>query len=175
MAKTKESEMTVTMWSLVGILVIAALASVPLIRGQEAYAEGKKVSGITESVEALAQDKIVFPKELIFIHFRIQLWVLRSADPDWDNARAFTIRFDHPTKPKWFKGYNAITHSGGDQTFIRFVGKEESLGAKATYEAKGRFIGGTGKFKGITGTSTFFQTWTPAETTTEWATEYKVD
>ena len=174
MAKIKVRE-SVTIWSLAGISVMAALFLISLIQGKEAYAEGKKVSGITESVEALAQDNIIFRKELIFIPFRIQLWVLRSADPDWDNARAFTIRFDHPTKPKWFKGYNAITHPGGDQTFIRFEGKEESLGAKATYEAKGRFIGGTGKFKGITGTSTFFQTWTVAETTTEWATDYKVD
>jgi hypothetical protein len=57
---------------------------------------------------------------------------------------------------------------------MKFEGKEESLGAKATYEAKGRFIGGTGKFKGITGTSRFFQTWTVGETTTEWETEYEV-
>ena len=175
MARTKESRMTFTIWILLGILAIVALPSVSLIQGPEACAEGRKVSGVTESVEPLAQDQMVFPKELIFIHFRIQLWVLRSADPDWDKARAFTIRFDHPTKPTWFEGYSAITHPGGDQTFMKFEGKEESLGAKATYEAKGRFIGGTGKFNGITGTSTFFQTWTLAETTTEWETEYKID
>lgn len=175
MAKTRESRMTVTIWSLVGIVVIGALPGVSLIRGQEACAEGGKVSGVTESVEPLAQDNMVFPKELIFIHFRIQLWVLRSADPDWDKAHPFTIRFDHPNKATWFEGYSAITHPGGDQTFMKFEGKEESLGAKATYEAKGRFIGGTGKFKGITGTSTFLQTWTLAETTTEWETEYKID
>ena len=96
MAKTKVSRMTVTIWSLVGILVIAALTSVSLIRGQEACAEGRKVSGVTESVEPLAQDHMVFPNELIFIHFRIQLWVLRSADPDWDKAGAFhQIRSSH--------------------------------------------------------------------------------
>jgi hypothetical protein len=175
MAKTKESRMTVTTWSLVGIFLIVALPSVPLIPGPGAYAETRKASGVTESVEPLAQDQMIFPKELIFIHFRIQLWVLRSGDPDWDKARAFTIRFDHPNKATWFEGYSAITHPGGDQTFVKFEGKEESLGAKATYEAKGRIIGGTGKFKGITGTSTFFQTWTLAETTTEWETEYKID
>jgi len=100
--------------------------------------------------------------------------VLRSADPDWDNARTFTIRFDHPTKIKWFKGYIAITHPGGDQTFMKFEGKEESLGAEAIYEAKGRYIGGTGKFKGITGTGAFNQKWTLAKTTTQWKTEYEV-
>lgn len=167
----RATKVTLTMWILAGISVMAALL---LVQGQEACAGGKRVSGVTESVEPLAQDKITFPKELIFIHFRIQLWVLRSADPDWDNARAFTIRFDHPTKIRWFKGYLATSHPGGDQTFLRFEGKEESLGARAIYEARGRYIGGTGKFKGITGTCTFTQRWTLAETTTQWETEYEV-
>jgi hypothetical protein len=171
MAKTGEGRVTFTMWILAGISVMAALL---LLQGREACAEGKKVSGTTESVEPLAQDNIIIPKERIFIHFRIQLWVLRSANPDWDNARTFSIRFDHPTKITWFKGYMATTHPGGDQTFMRFEGKEESLGARAIYEAKGRYIGGTGKFKGITGTSTFTQRWTVAETTTQWETEYEV-
>ncbi len=175
MGKTKANRVTVAIWTVASILAMVALPLVWLMQGQEACAEGKKVSGTTESVVPLAQDSIAFPKELVFIHLRVQLWVLRSADPDWDNARAFTIRFDHPTKIEWFKGYSAITHPGGDQTFMKFEGKEESLGAKATYEAKGRYIGGTGKFKGITGRSSFKQTWTVAETTTEWATEYKVD
>ena len=172
MAKTGEGRVTFTMWIATCISVMGALL---LLQGREACAEGKKVSGTTESVEPLAQDGITLPKERVFVHFTIQLWVFRSADPDWDNARAFTIRFDHPTKITWFKGYMATTHpGGGDQTFMRFEGKEESLGARAIYEAKGRYIGGTGKFKGITGTSTFTQRWTLAETTTQWETEYEV-
>ena len=174
MAKTKASQVTVAVRTVATLLATVALLLICLIHGQEACAEEKKVSGITESVAPLAQDKIYFPRELIFIHLRIQLWVLRSADPDWDSARAFAIRFDHPTKITWFKGYIATTHPGGDQTFTKFEGKEESLGAEAVYEAKGRYIGGTGKFKGITGTSAFKQRWTLAETTTQWKTEYEV-
>lgn len=174
MAKTKKRKMTLTIRNLLGFLVIVVWLLVSLIQDRGVCAEVKRVSGTTESVAALAQDKITFPKELIFIHFRIQLWVLRSANPDRDNARAFTIRFDHPTKITWFKGYMATTHPGGDQTFLRFEGKEESLGARAIYEAKGRYIGGTGKFKGITGTCAFTQRWTLAETTIQWETEYEV-
>ncbi len=174
MAETKASKVIGAVWTVATLLASVALLFVWLIQGQEACAEGKTVSGTTESVAPLAQDKIDFPEELIFIHFRIQLWVLRSADPDWDNARAFTIRFDHPSKITWFKGYMATTHPGGDQTFTKFEGKEESLGAEAIYEARGRYIGGTGKFKGITGTSAFIQRWTLAETTTQWETEYEV-
>ena len=124
---------------------------------------------------ALAQDKIFFPDELIFIHFGIQLWVLRSADPDWDNARAFTIGFDHPTKIKWFRGYNAITHPGGDQTFFKWEGKREPLaGGEAITEAKGRYIGGTGKFEGITGSWTEKLKSLATGITAEWETEYEV-
>jgi hypothetical protein len=174
MTETKASQLTVAIWTVAIFLASVALLLILLIQGREACAEGKKVSGTTESVAPLAQDRIDIPDELIFIHFRIQLWVLRSADPDWDNARAFAIRFDHPTKITWFKGYIATTHPGGDQTFTRFEGKEESLGGEAIYEAKGRYIGGTGKFKGIIGTSAFKQRWTLAETTTQWETEYEV-
>ena len=100
--------------------------------------------------------------------------MFRSADPDWDNARAFAIRFDHSTRIHWFRGYIAVTHPTGDQTVMKFEGKEESLGAEAMYEARGRYRGGSGKFKGITGTSAFKQRWTLAETTTLWETEYEV-
>ncbi len=174
MAAAKANRVAVAIWTVATILATVASLSVLLMQSQEACAEGKKVSGTTESVMPLAQESITFPKELVFIHFRIQLWVLRSADPDWDNARAFTIRFDHPTKIEWFKGYISTTHPGGDKTFMKFEWKEESLGAKAMYEAKGRYIGGTGKFKGITGTSAFKQKWTVAETTTQWETEYEL-
>ena len=76
--------------------------------------------------------------------------VLKSADPDWNNARYFNIVYDESVKELTQKGYGVITHPGGDQTFIEFVGKVTSRSAAdAAGENKGFFIGGTGKFKGI--------------------------
>jgi hypothetical protein len=102
--------------------------------------------------------------------------VLSSTDPDWDNAHVFLVEYNHPTKVKVFKGYTAITHPGGDQTFFKWEAKQKSLGgADFISVAKGRYIGGTGKFNGITGSWTSKTKFTETEgRKVEWETEYEI-
>jgi len=175
MRKGKGSKTTVTIWGLVGILVISAWLLVSLFQGQEVYAGSKKVSGTTKSVTRLTQEIIRLPDMISRIEFNISHWVLSSTDPDWDNAHVFYVTYNHPTKLRVFKGYIAITHPGGDQTFMKYEGKFEPLeGGTGFYEIKGRYIGSTGKFKGITGSWASKLKGTHAELTAEWETEYEV-
>ncbi len=176
MATAKGSKKIVTIWALVGILVISAWLLVSLFQGQGVYAESKKVSGTSKSTTDLAREVIRLPDKISSIEFRISRRVLTSTDPDWDNAHVFYVWYNHPTKLRVFKGYIAITHPGGDQTFLKWEAKQEPLGGVDFINvAKGRYIGGTGKFKGITGSWTSKVKFTQAEGRThEWETEYEV-
>ena len=175
MRKGKGSKTTVTIWTLVGILLISAWLLVSLFQGQEVYAESKKVSGTLKSTTVLDKEFIRLPDMISSIEFRFLHRVWSSTDPDWDNALVCTVRYTHPTKLRVYKGYDVITHPGGDQTFIKWEGKLEPLGGvDFITEIKGRYIGGTGKFKGITGSWTSKLKFTQAEgTTAEWETEYE--
>jgi len=169
------SKKTVTIWGLVGILVISAWLLVILFQGQEVYAGSKKVSGTTKSVTRLTQEIIRLSDMVSRIDFNIQHWVLSSNDPNWDNAHVFYVRYNHPTKVRVYKGYIAITHPGGDQTFFKWEGKHEPLGGGDSFtDAKGRYIGGTGKFKEITGSWTHKLKSLAEGITAEWETEYEV-
>jgi hypothetical protein len=175
MRKGKGSKTTVTIWALVGILLISAWLLVSLFQGQEVYAESKRVSGTSKSIVRLAREVIRLPDKINAIQFNILHWVLSSTDPDWDNAHVFKVEYTHPTKLRVFKGYSAITHPGGDQTFLKWEAKQEPLGGVDFIGvAKGRYIGGTGKFKGITGSWTSKLKFTQAKETAEWETEYEV-
>jgi len=175
MATAKGSKKIVTIWGLVGILVISAWLLVSLFQGQEVYAESNKVSGTTKSITRLTQEIIRLPDMVSRIEFTISHWVLSSTDPDWDNAHGFYVTYNHPTKLRIFKGYIAITHPGGDQTFFKWEGKYEPLGGgDSLTETKGRYIGGTGKFKGITGSWTTKLKSQAEGRTAEWETEYEV-
>jgi len=176
MLKGKGNKMTVSIWGLIGILVIGAWLLASLIQSQEAYAESRKVSGTAKLMTELARDLIHLPDNISFILLKIDLWVLNSADPDWDNAYIFDVRHTDPNKLWVWKAYHAITHPGGGQTFMKFEGKEKPLEQEGGIrELKGLYIGGTGKFKGITGFSTFKDTSiATGESTAEWETEYEV-
>lgn len=156
-------------------LVFMAWLLVWPIQGQEAYAEGKKVSGSAKSVTPMSLDRIPLPDKITCTDLRIEHWVLSSADRDWNNAHVFYVRYDHPTKFRVIRGYSAITHPGGDQTFIKYEAKVEVTGAGGyNLEAKGRYIAGTGRFKGITGSWTATQEYTQAGILAEWDTEYEI-
>ena len=170
MTAVKRSKMAVTIWRLVGILVIAAWLLVSVMQSHEAYAERKKVSGTIKSLTPLAHD---IPEDT---HFTAGLWVLSSADPDWDNALVFDVRCELPTPHNLWWGYQAITHPGGDQTFVKYKAPMEQLGgADVLYKIEGSYMGGTGKFKGIAGRITIKEKRTVVEDiTVEWETEYEI-
>ena len=132
------------------ICLIGLWLLVLLIQSREAYCETKKISGTAEDIAVLAINRIPIDNSPYKGNFYVYHSVLVSADPDWNNAHFFYIQYDEPTKEWDERGYGAISHPNGDQTFIKFVNKWESAtGFKLTGERKGVFIGGTGKFNGI--------------------------
>ena len=159
------------------VLLVVACLLVSVMQSQEAYAERKKVSGTVRSVIELVQERVRQFDNIHDIDFRVEVWVISSTDPDWDNAHAFCIRYTLPTKVTHYEGYQAITHPGGDQTFVKYEAPMEQLGGPdVIYKIKGSYMGGTGKFKGIAGSITIKEKRTVAEgITVEWETEYQVE
>ncbi len=170
MTSVKGSKMIVTIWGLVGILVVVVWLLVSVMQSHEACAERKKVSGTIKSLTPLAHD---YPEDT---RFDAGLWVLSSADPDWDNALVFDVRSELPTPHNLWWGYQAITHPGGDQTFVKYEAPMEQLGGPdRLYKIQGSYMGGTGKFKGIGGSITIKEKHTVVEgIKAEWETEYEV-
>ena len=150
MTTINKSKVTIINRGLTSIfLVICFLLS--LIQSQEAYAEMKKVSGTTKAFVRLAEARIAVADTPVKGFLGVYNSVLSSADPDWNNARFFFIVYDESAKEWERKGYGVITHPAGDQTFIKFVGREISAieGSEVNSEQEGFLIEGTGKFKDI--------------------------
>ncbi len=148
MTTINKSKITIINRGLTSVfLVICFLLS--LIQSQEAYAEMKKVSGTSKTIVRLALNRIPVADTTVKGYLVVYHTVLSSANPDWNNAPFFYIEYDESTKEWGERGYGVITHPGGDQTFIKFVGRRSAAGSESTGEWEGLFIGGTGKFKDI--------------------------
>jgi len=137
------------------VLFIAICFLMPLILSQEAYAEMKKISGTSKRIKNLLRTSTSYGETKV--RFINNLTMFNSTDPDWDKAKSFNASYIiNPTgQGDDYTGCKAITHPGGDQTFILFRGSWKWVSPRDVYrfifEAKGRFTGGTGKFKGIRG------------------------
>lgn len=166
-------------WGLVGILVIPVWFLLSLLQGQDAYAAGKRVSGTGKSVAIRSQVKTIpgdVPNHEITTTMRLD--VFTSADPDWNNIPvSFTSYSDYIAGSGPYWGFNLATHAGGDQTFTAFEGMTKTVrnpdgSWEANFEGRHWLIGGTGKFRGITGSGTHKGKATPAGITYEWDLEY---
>jgi len=165
--------------NMVYLFVIAAWLVVSLFPGQAVYAEQKKVSGtgkdwIRLGFTHIKSESLVsnIPIEVLTLrnHF---YGIFRSADPDWNNATFYSVDYADALKAS-YKGYAVTTHPGDNQTFLEYEGTWEMQGIAWTSQAKGRFLGGTGKFKGITGKWTTKTKATETDVTTEWEAEYEI-
>ena len=121
---------------------------------QEAYAESKKVSGtiVDADVTSLAKRSIRIPNCEHYLYLNVRHAILRSDDPDWNNASYFYITYKGfgIDQIDEYNGYGSISHPGGNQTFYEFAGKRISAAAaNSAGETEGIIIHGTGKFEGI--------------------------
>lgn len=168
-------------WGLVGILVVAAWFLASLLQSQDAYAAWKKVSGTGKVVTIRSQTKTLpgdVPNHEVTITRRLDVW--SSADPDWNNVPASFVAYaDYiaGTGPSW--GYIIVAHPGGDQTHIAYEGMTKTVmnpdgSWEATFSGRHWIIGGTGRFRGITGSGTYRGKATPEEVTYEWEAEYEI-
>ena len=140
MTTISKSKATIINRGLTSIFIVICFF-LSLIQNQEAYAEMKKVSGTSGQIVRLAETNIAVdysPQKgrLIVLHT-----VLNSADPDWNNVPFFFFVYDESAKEWDDRGYGVITHSGGDQTFIKFARRVTSASGiiEGTAEQEGFF------------------------------------
>jgi len=162
------------------LFIMVAWLLVLLLQGQEAYA-GKKVSGTGKVVAVRSQTRTVpgdVPNHEITTTTRLD--VFASDDPDWNGVPASFVAYADliaGTGPHW--GYLVVTHPGGDQTYHAYEGVGKRIvnpdgSWEANLEGRTWLIGGTGRFRGITGSGTYKGKATPAGVTYEWEAEYEV-
>ncbi len=168
-------------WGAVSLFVIVGGLLAFLIQSQEAYAEWKKVAGTGKTVAIRSQTRTVpgdVPNHEVTTASRLD--VFTSADPDWNSVPASFIAYADliaGTGPSW--GYILVTHPGGDQTHIAYQGMMQTVvkpdgSWEATFEGRHWILGGTGKFRGVTGSGTYKGKASPAGMTYEWEAEYEV-
>jgi hypothetical protein len=169
-------------WSIVSLLVIVAWLLVSLLQSHDAFAESKKVSGTRKVVTELARSglDITLGDASYFVGFLTnRLWVYSSTDPAWNNATAYSVVFSEQAI-RAFKGFIVVTHPGGDQTFLEIEGTWEETGFPKGQvggyagQWEGRFLGGTGTFKGIRGRLTATWKLSTKGVTGEWEAEYEI-
>jgi hypothetical protein len=142
--------------------MVAASFLVLLILSRDASAQSKGFSGTGKMVTTQSQT-MMFPgdnpgHQMIVVS---RTDVFSSADADWNDVQAKLSGFaDFTAGTGPHSGYFANTHLGGAQTFVAYQGM-----TRGTTKPDGswlgiddgtfRFVGGTGKFLGITGGGTY--------------------
>lgn len=171
-------------WAMAGLFVLVGWFLVSLIQTREAQAAAKKISGTTKGF-VIVSSTTMWPgdaphHEIILQHAR---WVDHSDDPDCNTAQGTGVAvIDHTAGQGTIRGYGVGTCPSGDQTFVASEGtlktvKQPDGSTEMTIEAKWRYTGGTGKFKGITGGGTDKTKGIPGKPESflsEWAGEYEI-
>jgi hypothetical protein len=178
MSAIKKSKIIVPNWRLVGILLIVSWFTISMIPSQEACAETKKVKGTIKATTVIGRHLIqCFTGEepVPAGDLRNRVGAYKSADPDWNNTTFFTVSF---VGPKDNVVYGIDIHPGGEQTFRQLKGitKMKKFGT-IIVKNEGWFVGGTGKFKGITGkwkVTTEATSTEQAGRKTKWEAEYEL-
>ena len=149
MTKVKSGKKNIGISTILRILFISVCFVVMLIQIQEACAEKKKISGTYKWLLRLSNAKIPVTDSTEKGYIAAHNSVLKSTDPEWNNARLFSVQYTVSLKESIYRGFGVITHPGGDQTFIEFQDKLTFSGSDEAGEMEGAFTGGTGKFEGI--------------------------
>jgi len=123
MTIAKSGKKLVGIWGIVCILAISVCFLFSLIQSQKAYAETKKISGTLKLATALTNATFGHAGKTR-VGVLSYLYVLSSTDPAWNNASFFSasITIDPTGQGDDYRVYGAITHPGGDQTFIESRG-----------------------------------------------------
>jgi hypothetical protein len=150
----KYSKKTIGFMSIVFILAVLVFLMISIIQVQESFAEAKTVSGTFKLAYNLAKYQSINPDTKCAVSVTNSLFTLKSAESIWNNATFY--RVSNETNFTMAGGdrkvYGVITHPDGDQAFIESDSSWKFGTLKGGYnwsfESDGKFIGGTGKFKG---------------------------
>jgi hypothetical protein len=142
---------------------------------EEARAQARKVSGKGVGAERVARTELFLANMDTGVLESLSR-LLSSQDPDWNGARVFSVRFSdpHARRERYVHGHMVVHHPGGDQTFLTYEFRWKPVGADADFEMVARFVRGTGKFKGISGSWRERGRSTVTEDTSEWEVEYEL-
>ena len=88
---------------------------------------------------------------------QVRIDMITSSDSDWNGATLTVYEhLDSFAEGGSYKLYGVFRHKDGDTSYVKYEGTwkvitQDGKFVEATGEGKGQFIGGTGKFKNITG------------------------
>jgi hypothetical protein len=133
----------------IGILVVFVATS---LNSSTPAVEKKKITMTLKSQQILSMTTLNpsdVPKH------ELGQWVAKhvrtSSDPDWNIQALVYSQWDNVGGNGSHGGYAIYYHPNGDESYVKFEGKA----SEGTFEGKGTFTGGTGKFKNIKGTISY--------------------
>jgi len=138
-----------------GLVIVAIVAA---LFSFSAQAEKKKVTWSTKwgKSEVAMMTPGVFGKDHILVQWE-RRDKMSSSDPEWNGIEAvYYEQADEIAGSAPVRGYVVVLFKSGDKAFIRldsvYTGSCRDSGAwEGTAEGVYRFLGGTGKYKNITG------------------------
>lgn len=127
-------------------------------------AEKQKISWTAQTIRTVSRtiaNPLDLPEYQLAQTQRVQAYT--SPEEDWNNSEALVYdQSDTVAGNGRHRGYVVMTHSNGDKTYHKFEGTHKQNGTQGSIsEGTGQFIGGTGKFKNITGTIKYQSKFTP--------------
>ncbi len=161
------------------LAAIAACLLAWLTWGDPAHAQGKKLVGSGKAGAVLSETKMLpgdDPKHELTLARRLDV---QRDDLVGDAQVSVLAISDLVAGNGANRGYRAVTAADGDKTFAGYEGTTKTA-MKAggppdvTFEGKWWFIGGTGKFSGLTGSGTYRGQLTPAGVTYEYEGQYEI-
>jgi hypothetical protein len=140
------------------LLGLALVCALTLGVAAPAQADEKKfvVEGKFGQVVSNAISKPGGPDDLE-IGQEVRVDNVRSADPEWDGATitVYEQNLSYPSHGS-YRSYGLVHTRAGDVAYVELAGTwdvvmQNGQFVDAPFEAKGRFVGGTGKLEGLTG------------------------
>jgi hypothetical protein len=154
--------MTTGCWSRASLLLIVSAFLLTLTQPAETRAQtgnftaNGKVVAILSETKMLPGDKP--GHELTMVR---RMDTITYSDPIFNSGQAVVAGVtDYTAGSGPHRGYFAVTHPTGDKTFTSYEGMAKATPKAGgppdvTFEGKWSFVGGTGKFDGITGGGTY--------------------
>jgi len=164
-------------WSKAGLLLV--VSGVLLTQPSESVAQSGsftangKVTALLSETKMLPGDKP--GHELMMVR---RMDTISYSDPIFSSGQAVVATFaDYTAGSGPHRGYFAVTHPNGDKTFTTYEGiakatPNASGPPDVTFEGKWSFVGGTGKFDGISGGGTYKGGGTPTGPAYEFGGQY---
>lgn len=139
-------------------LALACTCALTLAVAAQARADEKKivVEGKFGQVVSNAISKPGGPDDLE-LGQEVRVDNLASADPEWDGATiiVYEQNLSYPSHGS-YRSYGLVHTRAGDVAYVELAGTwdivtQNGQFVDAPFEAKGRFVGGTGKLEGLNG------------------------